>query len=80
MPRIRPLPRDQAAPAAQAVYDQDVELFGTVLNGTQVLAHRPSILVATGQLIWSAEDGSVVDPTLRALICLRVATQIGCPF
>ena len=80
MDRIRPLTRDQAHPDAQAFYDRDEAAFGLVLNPTKVMAHRPPILAASKQLSRSVSVEAVLPADLRALICVRVATLVGCPF
>lgn len=80
MSRIRPVPRDEAPPDVQRLYDAQVERFGFVLNPTQVWAHRPSILLASQRLYRAVEADGVLSPALRALICVRVATAVGCPF
>jgi hypothetical protein len=74
------LPRDQAPPEAQAIYDHDEARFGLVLNPTQVMAHRPPVLAASKQLSRSVAVDAVLPPDLRALVCVRVATLVGCPF
>ena len=80
MDRIRPLARDEAQSDAQPFYDRDEAAFGLVLNPTRVMAHRPPILAASKQLGRSV----AVDPTLPAdlcaLVCVRVAALVGCPF
>jgi hypothetical protein len=74
------LPRDQVSPEAQAIYDQDEARFGLVLNPTQVMAHRPPVLAASKQLSRSVAVDAALPPDLRALVCVRVATLVGCPF
>jgi alkylhydroperoxidase family enzyme len=80
MDRIRPLARDEAAPDAQAIYDRDEAAFGLVLNPTRVMAHRPPILAASKQLGRAVSTDAVLPADLRALVCVRVATLVGCPF
>ena len=80
MSRIRPLGRDEAHPDAHAAYDYDLERVGLVLNPTGVFAYRPPILQAARGLSRSVGKDGVLDPGLRALICVRIATMVGCPF
>ena len=80
MSRIRPLDRDEAHPDAHPVYDQDVRLFGLVLNPTGVLAYRPPVLLAARALSRSVAKDAVVPATVQALVMTRVATLVGCPF
>jgi alkylhydroperoxidase family enzyme len=78
--RIRPLQRDEAHPDAQRFFDQDERAFGLVLNPTRVLAYRPPILAAMRGLNRSVGQDAVLPAGLRALICVRIATLVGCPF
>lgn len=80
MPRIRPLPKDEAHPDATAFYDQDEQRHGLVLNPTPIMAYRPSILAASRGLDRSMRQEAVLSAELRALVCTRVAQLIGCPF
>jgi hypothetical protein len=78
--RIDPLSREQAHPDAQPFFDQDERAFGIVLNPTGVLAYRPPILAAARALGRSVSKDATLPAGLRALICVRVATLVGCPF
>ena len=80
MPRIRPLARDDAPSETHPIYDQDLKRYATVLNTTGVLAHRPEVLHAARQLGQSVGKNGTLEPALRGLICLRVATIVGCLF
>jgi len=80
MERITPLERDRADPDAQSFYDQDERVFGMVLNTTRVFAHRPPVLAAAKGLGRSVAQGATLPADLRALICVRVAMLVGCPF
>ena len=80
MSRIRPVPRDEAHPDVQRVYDAQIETFGFVLNPTQVQAHRPSIMLAGGRLGRAIATDAVLPAGLRALMCVRIAATVGCPF
>lgn len=80
MPRIKPLTREEAHPDAREFFDQDENYYGFVLNPTGVFAYRPPILQASRGLSRSVAKGGVLDAGLRALICVRIATIVGCPF
>jgi hypothetical protein len=80
MPRIKPLSRDEAHPDAQEFFDQDERAFGMVLNPTGVFAYRPPIQKAARELGRSVGRDGVLDAGLRSLICVRIATMVGCPF
>jgi hypothetical protein len=80
MDRIHPLTREEAPEDAKAAYDQDMRAFGFVLNPTGVFAYRPAVLTAARQLGASVGKGGVLPPDLRTLVCVRVASLVGCPF
>jgi hypothetical protein len=80
MCRIKPLDRDEAHPDAQAFFDQDLRAFGLVLNPTRIFAYRPPIQAAARALGRSMAKDAVLPAGLRSLICVRIATLVGCPF
>lgn len=80
MPRIRALTKDEAHPDTHQFYDLDERAFGLVLNPTGVLAHRPPVLAAARALGRAVAKDGVLPASLRALVCVRVATLVGCPF
>jgi hypothetical protein len=80
MSRIKPLDREEAPPDARPFYDQDERAFGLVLNPTRIFAYRPPIQAAYRALGRSVGQEATLPAGLRALICLRVATLVGCPF
>jgi hypothetical protein len=80
MPRIPPLDRDDAPPEAQAFFDRDLEVFGQVLNSTQIAAYRPGIAAAAKRLGQAVAEAGLIPEQLRLLMNVRVASLVGCPF
>ena len=80
MERIRPLPKEEAREDVQHAFDDDRARYGMVLNTTQVLAHSPEVLRAARGLGAGVAKAGRIAPLLRALLCVRVASQVGCPF
>ena len=80
MPRITPLTRESAPEEARRFFDQDVERFGFVLNPTGIFAYRPPVQRAARALGASVAQEGVLAAELRALVCVRVAMLVGCPF
>ena len=78
--RIRPLPREEAHADVQPFYDQDVKSFGQVLNPTGVFAYRPPIMAAVRQLNRSFFKEPSLPRAIKALVCVRIAALVGCPF
>lgn len=63
-----------------AVYSLTKRKLGRVVMPVQVTAHHPSILWGYGQMEQSQLMSKLVDPKLKGLAELRVATLVGCPF
>ncbi len=78
--RIRPLSRDEAREDVQQYFDQDLARFGMVLNPTQVFAHSPEVMRGARALGTGVAKAGRIDAGLKALLCVRVAAQVGCPF
>lgn len=64
----------------RVVYALTRRKLGHVAAPVQVTAHHPGILWGYGQMEQSMASASQVEPTLRHLGELRVATLVGCPF
>jgi alkylhydroperoxidase family enzyme len=64
----------------EEVFAKERETFGDLLNTTKVYANCPPILQAAKMLGKSLEDSGLLEPQLRALLCMRVAQINGCPF
>lgn len=80
MDRIKPLDQHEAHADARPFYEQDERAFGLVLNPTRIFAYRPPILAASRALSRSVAKEAVLPAGLRALVCVRVAMLVGCPF
>jgi 4-carboxymuconolactone decarboxylase len=62
------------------VYSLTQRRLGRVIMPVQVTAHHPKILWGYGQMEQSQAGARLVDPKLKGLAELRVATLVGCPF
>jgi hypothetical protein len=62
------------------VYALTRRRVGRVIMPVQVTAHHPTILWGYGQMEQSQAASKLVDPKLKGLAELRVATLVGCPF
>lgn len=80
MSRVREIESDSGDPILREIFTKDRELYGSLLNTTKIYAHCPPILAAVKQLGAAMERSGLLDPQLRALVCLRVALINGCPF
>ena len=62
------------------VYSLTRRRLGRVIMPIQVTAHHPTILWGYGQMEQSQASSKLIDPKLKGLAELRVATLVGCPF
>ena len=80
MPRIRPVTAEEAAPLTRSLMEQDVAQYGHVLPGTGIYGHAPSIQEGTRALNAGITAAGRIPKQLRALMNVRVASIVGCPF
>ncbi|MGC1452658.1 MAG: hypothetical protein WA830_21725 [Candidatus Sulfotelmatobacter sp.] len=84
MARIPGAPRSQGGPIRRLfvaiVYSLTQRRLGRVIMPVQVTAHHPKILWGYGQMEQSQASSKLIDPKLKGLAELRVATLVGCPF
>jgi len=84
MARISGAPRNQGGLIRRlfvgAVYSLTRRKVGRVVMPVQVIAHHPKLLWGYGQMEQSQLMSRLVDPKLKGLAELRVATLVGCPF
>jgi len=84
MARIPGAPRSQGGLIrrlfVRIVYSLTQRRLGRVIMPIQVTAHHPKILWGYGQMEQSQASSKLLDPKLKGLAELRVATLVGCPF
>ena len=80
MPRISELTTESAAPAVQADMRAQEESFGFVLNSVKIIGHCPEIMSAQGALGRAIDGTGHIEPRLRYLLYVKVASINGCPF
>jgi 4-carboxymuconolactone decarboxylase len=51
-----------------------------LLEPVKITAHHPRLLRAMGQMEGGQAAAHSVPEKLKSLACIKVATQIGCPF
>jgi len=54
--------------------------MGRVPEPARISAHQPRLLAAMGGMEWAQEAMRTVDPGLKALVGIKAAMLIGCPF
>ena len=84
MARIPGAPRNQGGVIRRLfvgiVYSLTQRRLGRVIMPVQITAHHPKILWGYGQMEQSQASSKLIDPQLKGLAELRVATLVGCPF
>ena len=54
--------------------------LGRVVAPIRILAHHPRLLRAQAHMELGQEAAQTVDPRLKAMVEVKVAMLIGCPF
>jgi hypothetical protein len=84
MARIPGAPRNQGGMIRRLlvsfVYFLTQRRLGRVIMPIQVTAHHPQIFWGYVQMEQSQASSKLIDPKLKGLAELRVATLVGCPF
>jgi hypothetical protein len=68
------------APFLRFVYWMVRRKFGHVMQPVKIAAHHPRLLRAVGQMEMGQEAATSVDAALKALVSIKVAMLVGCPF
>jgi hypothetical protein len=63
--------------AVRVFYRIGQAMFGQVPTPERIMAHRPPLMVGLGALYGSLEWFGRIEPALRALLNVRVATLYG---
>ena len=80
MPRLRPRSRDDVTPAVRALLEQAERSLGGPAVAAGIQAYCPPILEASRALGAAPAKSGTLSPALRALVQLRAAQLVRCPF
>lgn len=80
MARISGVEAEQASWFTRLAYWMTKRKIGRVILPMKITAHQPRLLWAAGQMEMAQAAMRSVDPTLKCLVEIKVATMIGCPF
>jgi len=84
MARIPGAPRNQGGLLRRLlvgiVYSLTQRRLGKVIMPIQVTAHHPKVFWGYVQMEQAQASSKLIDPKLKGLAELRVATLVGCPF
>jgi alkylhydroperoxidase family enzyme len=80
MTRLRPLTLAEAPAASRPVLEQAQAATGRISDGVGIQARCPEVLVASRALNAMPAKSGTLPAEIRALVCLRAAQMITCPF
>jgi hypothetical protein len=80
MARIRPLTKEEVSGDLQEVLAAGERWLGQPAISTGIQAYAPPILEASRLLGAAPAKSGLLSAQLRALVCLRAAEMVGCPF
>jgi hypothetical protein len=80
MARIEGLAKKRASWLTRIVYWMSERMFKRLPEPVTVSAHNPQVFRAIVGYEYFLAKASRVEPRLKSLASLRVATMIGCPF
>ena len=80
MARIRGIETHEAGLVTRFLYWMTKRRLGRVILPLRITAHQPRLLRATGEMEMGQRALKTVEPKLKALVDLKAAVLIGCPF
>jgi alkylhydroperoxidase family enzyme len=78
--QIRPLEKEEAAEAAQPVYEQLERKSGKVSNFFKTLAHKPDVLQTFVPFMNAVMGSGALSRKFKELAYLRVSIINGCDY
>jgi hypothetical protein len=80
MGRIQGVEAREAGWFTRFLYWMVKRKVGRVILPIKIAAHHPRLLRAVGWMEMGQEVARTVDAPLKALVQIKVATLVGCPF
>jgi alkylhydroperoxidase family enzyme len=80
MARVDGVESEQAGLLTRFVYGMVKRKVGRVVAPFKIVAHHPKLFRAVGMMEMFQESAKTIDPALKLLAQVKVATMIGCPF
>lgn len=80
MARIRPLTKEEVDGAVREALEAGEKWLGRPVPGAGIQAYAPEIMMASRSLGAAPAKSGLLPPVLRAMVCLRAAEMVGCPF
>lgn len=80
MARIEGIRDEQASLLTRAIYRAVRRKIGRVPEPMRITAHQSRLLAALSGMEMAQEAMRTVDPVVKALVGIKTAMLIGCPF
>jgi len=80
MTRLTPLTLAEAPEGARPILERALADTGRISDGIGIQARCPEVLTASRALNAMPARSGTLGPEIRALVCLRAAQMITCPF
>ena len=80
MARIAGVGDEQASVLTRTVYSGTRRKIGRVPEPMRITAHQPRLLAALAGMEVAQAAMHTVDPVVKALVGIKTAMLIGCPF
>jgi hypothetical protein len=80
MARIEGIQDQRANLFTRSLYRAVRSKIGRVPEPLRITAHQPRLLAAVGGMEMAQEGMHSVDPIIKALVQIKTAMLIGCPF
>lgn len=80
MTRLKPLTLDEAPQGSRPLLEQAQAAAGKISDGMGIQARCPEVLIASRALNAMPAKSGTLPAEIRALVCLRAAQMITCPF
>jgi 4-carboxymuconolactone decarboxylase len=80
MPRIEGIGDKEANVFTRSIYGAARRKIGRVPEPMRITAHEPRLLAAVSGMEMAQEAMHTVDKAIVALVEIKAATMIGCPF
>ncbi|MFQ5738797.1 MAG: carboxymuconolactone decarboxylase family protein [Acidobacteriota bacterium] len=77
---VKPIPKEQASPEIQPIYDEMAKAFGHMPNIFAVMAHRPAALKSFVPFYTSVMGGGSIEDKYKELAYLKTSLLNGCEY
>jgi hypothetical protein len=80
MLRIKGANKEDAPPEVRAIFEQQEQQHGAILNTAPVYGLRPTIQRGVQALQQGILASGLIEAELRHLLCMKAASINGCPY